>query len=264
MSIVWFDQKAPADEIGGKGLRLCQLAQAGLPVPRGFCITVNGMDCIRLCDIEAALDRLGAKSVAVRSSAPGEDGMIASFAGIYVSRLNISCSKDVADALAEIRASASSPAARAYRQKRGITGVARMAAIVQEFVTPDASGVLFMNDPVEGSPRMVVEGSWGLGEAVVAGRVTPDRWIFSEQGDLISTVISEKDVAIVPFEHGIREVQLDSSRSKLPCLDELSLRQLFELAAACEELFGGPQDIEWAAASRLWLLQSRPITTRRS
>lgn len=216
---------------------------------------------MKLQDIESALNRLGATSVAVRSSAVEEDGIAASFAGVYLTRLNIASPSDVADALVEIRNSASSPAAAAYRRKRGLSGRPRMAAIVQTFLSPDASGVLFMKDPIDGARRIVVEGAWGLGEAVVSGRVTPDRWVLSQQGDVISSTIATKDIAIVPHKIGIREVGLDPLRRTLPCLSSSALRELCKLAACCGNLFGVPQDIEWASASgAMWLLQSRPIT----
>lgn len=261
MKIVRFDEQANADQIGGKGFRLCRLTQAALPVPRGFCVTVQGMETVTPADIREALVQLGSKSVAVRSSAVEEDSGSASFAGIYTSRLNLCLVEEIVDALHEIRRSASSPAAAAYRLKRGITAEPRMAAVVQEFLNPDASGVLFMTDPLEGTRRIVVEGAWGIGESVVGGRVTPDRWVLSPHGNLISRTISDKDVATVADQNGITEIEVDSCRRRRLCLEEDSLGDLFELAVACENLFGGPQDIEWALAlNRIWLLQSRPIT----
>jgi len=261
MKIVWFDQQATAEEIGGKGFSLCRLTQAALPVPPGFCITVYGMDHISARDIEAALIRLGSGPVAVRSSAVGEDTATASFAGIYPSRLNIATPEGVVEALEEIRRSAFGAAAVAYCRKRWISEPPGMAAVVQESLIPDASGVLFMKDPLEGSRRIVIEGSWGLGEAVVAGRVTPDRWVLSPKGELLSSRISDKDVAVIPNGSGTTEVEVESARRKLPCLNGNSLQRLVELAIACEQLFSAPQDIEWATAlSRVWLLQSRPIT----
>src|SRR5262245_31505467 len=116
-----FDQRAYADEIGGKGFGLCRLAQAALPVPRGFCVTVSGMETLTPVDIEAALAQMGSKSVAVRSSAIEEDSCIASFAGIYVSRLNLSSVEEIVDALHEIRRSATTTAAGAYRPTHGST-----------------------------------------------------------------------------------------------------------------------------------------------
>ena len=261
MKTVWFDEEAQPDEIGGKAFRLCRLVRAGLPVPRGFCISASGLHGITTADIQPMVFRLGAKAVAVRSSAVEEDDEHASFAGIYVSRLNVSGIGAIVDALVEIRKSTESSAATAYRHRLGITKAAKMAAIVQEFLCPVASGVLFMRDPIGGACRIVVEGSWGLGEAVVGGRVTPDRWVLSLEGDLISTTISDKDVAIVAQQSGTTEVEVESCRRKRPCLAEKSLRELCEMATACEQVLGGPQDIEWATSlDQVWILQSRPIT----
>jgi pyruvate,water dikinase len=263
MSIVWFDQNADALRIGGKGFRLCSLAQAGLPVPCGFCVPVESVNCVNVDEINDALRKLDARAVAVRSSAVEEDALAASFAGVYVTRLNVSEPEAVKQALIDIRQSAFAPAAMAYRRKRGIDGSPQMGAVIQQFVMPDASGVLFLRDPVDNSERIIVEGSWGLGESVVEGTVTPDRWVLSPQGAVISSEISDKDVAVVAADTGTKVVEVDPARRKIPCLDIASVHELVSLARACEELFGSPQDVEWAIASnRIWLLQSRPITCR--
>ncbi len=261
MSFVWFDREADAGKIGGKGFRLCRLARAGFPVPAGFCVPVESMSGVSEDEIRIALDRLNAKTVAVRSSAAEEDAAVASFAGVYLTRLNVKSAAAVHQALKDIRESAFTPAASAYRQKCGINGSPRMAAVVQEFLMPDVSGVLFLRDPVDKSERIVIEASWGLGEAVVAGWVTPDRWVLSLRGDVISAETSDKDIAVVAAETGTQTIEVDAARRKLPCLGPASLRELVELARACERVFGRPQDIEWAIDShQVWLLQSRPIT----
>jgi pyruvate,water dikinase len=263
MSVVWFDQHAGPNEIGGKGFRLCRLAQAGFPVPPGFCVTVDGIQSLSLDEIRTALARLDAKAVAVRSSAVEEDAIRASFAGVYATCLNVRTPEDVERALRDIHQSAFTPAALAYRQRQGIHADPRMGAVVQTFVMPDASGVLFLRDPVDNSERIIVEGSWGLGESVVEGMVTPDRWVLSAFGSVISCEVSDKDVAVVAADTGTEVVDVDPARRRIPCLDTASIYELVNLARACEKLFGSPQDVEWAVASnRIWLLQSRPITCR--
>jgi pyruvate,water dikinase len=263
MKIVWFDQDVESRRIGGKGFRLCRLAQAGFPVPPGFCVPVEDMNDVTAGDIECALQRLAVKAVAVRSSAVEEDTAAASFAGVYLTRLNVNTPQAVLDALKDIRESAFSPAAQAYRQKRGIDGVPQMAAVIQQFLMPDVSGVLFLRDPLDNSERIIIEGSWGLGESVVAGTVTPDRWVLSHEGTILTSEISDKDVAVVAADTGTKTTEVDPGRRKIPCIDHGAIRELVDLARACEDLFGSPQDIEWAIASnRIWLLQSRPITCR--
>lgn len=263
MSIVWFDQDARDQNIGGKGSRLCRLVQAGFPVPPGFCVSIESMNGLNPEDIATAIERLDAKAVAVRSSAMEEDGILSSFAGVYLSRLNVKTAEAVKQALTDIRESAFAPAALAYRRKRGICSAPQMAAVVQEFVMPEASGVLFLRDPVDHSEKIVLEASWGLGEAVVAGVVTPDRWVLSREGDVISSTISKKDTAVVAADTGTTVTEVDPRLRGIPCVDDACVRELVELARSCEKLFGRPQDIEWAIASdRIWLLQSRPITCR--
>jgi phosphoenolpyruvate synthase/pyruvate phosphate dikinase len=257
MTTVWLDEHADAGAVGAKAHALSRILQARLPAPRGFCITVEGLAALSVREIEAALSRLGTQTVAVRSSAVEEDAADASYAGIYVTTLNVSGTGRVMQALQGIRESASSPAAHAYCRKRGIDRPAQMAAIVQAFVPAEVSGVFFMSDPI------VVEASWGLGEAVVGGMVNPDRWLLSSDGSVLSSRISNKDIAIVPDDAGTKTVEVDPIRRKLPCLSAELLRSLYELAQSCSVLFGSPQDIEWAIASnKVWLLQSRPITAR--
>src|SRR5439155_23233721 len=126
--------------------------------------------------------------------------------------------------------------------------------------------VLFSRGPFAATRRTVVEACWGLGWGVVECLVRPDRWILSADGTLISSHIAGKDTAVVPGDReGTRQMPVDPSRRRRPCLETESLRRLSQLAIACERLFGGAQDIEWAVSgNRVWLLQSRPITSANS
>ena len=110
----------------------------------------------------------------------------------------------------------------------------------------------------------MVEASWGLGEAVVGGLVTPDRYVIARTGELLERQLGHKDVAMVADDHGgTTELALnDLARVQEACLDEKALVRLAELGAACERLFGAGQDIEWAlSSSTLYLLQCRHVTT---
>jgi pyruvate,water dikinase len=122
-----------------------------------------------------------------------------------------------------------------------------------------------MRDPRTAAGHFVAEACWGLGPGVVEGLVRPDRWIISADGELVSSHIADKDIAIVPGPYeGARQTPVAPSCRRRPCVSLESLRQLSRLAAACETLFGAPQDIEWAIWNdRVWLLQSRPITASR-
>src|SRR5947207_107402 len=115
MTIVWFGEDADAGAIGHKAYSLSRLSKALLPVPQGYCITVEGLTALPRIEIEAALSKLGSKTVAVRSSAVGEDSIDASYAGIYATRVNVAGIESVLQALREVRESASAAAANAYR-----------------------------------------------------------------------------------------------------------------------------------------------------
>ena len=263
--VTFFGEAAEADRVGGKGASLSRLVAAGLPVPPGFCVPVDLLSAIGAgnpsADVDAAVERLGAAAVAVRSSAVGEDGTDASFAGIHLSVLNVPRT-GVPSALGRVRESACTPAAMAYRARRGLEGAPRIAAVVQAMLVPDVSGVLFTRDPVTKADRFVVEASWGLGEAIVSGAVTPDHWELARSGDLVSSRIGDKDVAIVAEGEGTVEIEVEPARRGVPTLDASQLGALCDLARACERIFGSPQDIEFAwAAGQAWLLQSRPVTT---
>lgn len=263
--IIWLGQDALPARVGGKAAALGLLARARFPVPAGFCVTVEAMSKLesqQVADaIGSALAELGASAVAVRSSAVGEDGVTASFAGAHLSRLNVRSPAAVVRALQEVRASATSPAALAYRARHALGGQPCMAALVQTMVDAEASGVLFTRDPLSGGKQFVVEGSFGLGEAVVSGAVTPDRFVLSPDGELVEERISEKEIVTVPVEEGTTTVRLGAARARRPCIDLATLRLLIQLGERCEEILESPQDVEWAVTEgTVWILQSRPIT----
>jgi pyruvate,water dikinase len=220
------------------------------------------MDDLEGSHLSRALSQLGTSAFAVRSSAIQEDNDHDSFAGILISQLNIKTMAGVLSAIQDIRRSTLAPAAAGYSLRRNVASLVRIAAIVQSFVPAEASGVLFMRDPLSGADQVVVEASWGLGPGTVEGLVRPDRWVISSDTRVISAHIADKDVAVVPSENGgTTQVPVDAARRRRPCLSSESLDQLLRLAVECERLFGGPQDIEWATSEdRVWLLQSRPIT----
>ena len=103
MNIVRLGENTTPDIVGGKGYGLCELFRAGLPVPSGFCVTTEGMDMVNLPELQNHLTELGADTFAVRSSATQEDAKTTSFAGMYLSRLNVATTPGVLSALHEIR-----------------------------------------------------------------------------------------------------------------------------------------------------------------
>lgn len=260
--IIGFDQETSIEDAGCKAHNLSLMWRAGLPVPRGFSVTWDGIESLGIAELTPFLAQLGNETFSVRSSAIQEDAHSASFAGILVSRLNITKPEGVLAALGDIRKSAVAPAALGYSRQRDVGSSIRVAAVVQAFITAEASGVLFMRDPLTGARDIIVEGCWGLGPGMVEGLVRPDRWIISNAGKVISSHIADKDIAVVPSNHGgTTQMPVDPACRRRPSVSLESLEELSRLALACERLFGSPQDIEWAIYdNRVWLLQSRPIT----
>jgi pyruvate,water dikinase len=216
--------------------------------------------------IQEALANLSPDRVAVRSSAFEEDSPEYSFAGLFDTFLGIQGIPAVFDAVKACWASLWSIRAHDYRARKGLPhAAASMAVIIQAQVAAEVSGVVFTSDPIHGrSDRLVIEASWGLGEAIVQGKVTPDRIVLSKNDRrILSKEVSAKHTAVLLAEGGgIREEPVASSRAHAPCLDEATARAIADLALQSENAFGAPQDLEWAlAGGTISVLQSRPITT---
>jgi pyruvate,water dikinase len=253
---------------GGKAAQLGAALRAGLPVPPGFALAHEHVDILALGGaasapghIVDAFASLGGP-VAVRSSAIGEDGASASFAGQHATVLGVTCGRTLLAAIKKVRESAHAPSAIAYRKRLGLDGAARMGIVVQRLVDAEKAGVLFTKNPVTGADERVIEAAWGLGEIVVAGLVTPDRYRIARDGKILERVAGEKDIAIRRHpDGGTHETEVDPDRAAALCLDDAELAELHRLALRCEEHAKAPQDIEWAfAGSTLYLLQRRAIT----
>ena len=271
--ILPFDAVTDADalRVGGKGLSLGKTANAGLPVPPGFVVTAEAYrrlhaggirgDAAFASALADAYQKLGGGPVAVRSSATAEDGAEFSFAGQQETILGIVGIDSVIDAVERCWKSLHTERAVAYRRLKGIPddGMA-MAVVVQQLVPADVAGVLFTRDPQDPTGNtMAVEASWGLGEVVVSGRVTPDRFrIDRTSGAAVEKHAGRKTVRITATgEEPVPEPQIAAL-----CLGDTELSQLADLGRKVEAFYGDPRDIEWAIANgTVFLLQARPITT---
>lgn len=214
--------------------------------------------------ISAALQRLEATTVAVRSSACAEDGDTASYAGQQETYLNVSGADQVLDKVVKCWGSFFAERALFYRRLKGSLTDLGMAVVVQRQLDPDKAGVMFTIDPVRHRrDQMMLEAAWGLGEAVVSGIVIPDHYIVGRDGSLKRSHVAKQTVKIVRRQDGgTEEVELDDETASAQVLDEDEITALAELGRQVEEVFGAPQDVEWAIeAGKLYLLQSRPITT---
>jgi pyruvate,water dikinase len=261
---------ADATRTGGKGHSLGRTAAAGLPVPPGFVVTTDAYRRLHAAGVRSdpvfvtrfaeQLRALGDGPVAVRSSATGEDGSEASFAGQQETILGVRGLDAVLAAVERCWASLHTARAKAYRARQGVdeAGLA-MAVVVQELVPADAAGVLFTRDPLDATGRrMLAEASWGLGEVVVSGRVTPDRFhLDHETGVVLDRQLGAKDVRAT----AAGEEPVPAADRARFCLGDSELSRLADLGRRVEAFYGEPRDIEWAVAGgRVYLLQARPIT----
>ena len=218
-------------------------------------------------EIRAAYDALpGRPAVAVRSSANAEDLPGLSFAGQQETFLNVRGADAVLQAVKDCWASLWTTQAISYRHQNGIDpDTVAMAVVVQIMVPSEVSGILFTANPATGERgEMIVNASFGLGEAVVGGQVTPDTYVV-DRGTLAAkeTLIGPKEQQIVADgDLGVRLEDVAEDARQRASLSEDMLTRLAETALGIEGLFDGvPQDIEWAFSDgRLHVLQSRPIT----
>jgi phosphohistidine swiveling domain-containing protein len=203
-------------------------------------------------------------AVAVRSSATMEDLPGASFAGQQATSLNVRGEDELFEAVRRCWASLWSARAIAYRERQGFDhDRAAIAVVVQRLIPAEVSGILFTANPVSGArDEVVVNAVRGLGEAVVGGLATPDSFTL----DRTTLAVRERktglqEVETVLAEHGTTERPLEPERATQPTLEDAQLARLAQIGIDIEELFGTPQDIEWAYVDgRIWVLQARPIT----
>ncbi|MFD3744090.1 PEP/pyruvate-binding domain-containing protein [Nocardia sp. NPDC058633] len=238
LTTIEFDQVVD-DSYGGKAAGLAELRRLGLAVPAGFVIadasTRGGIDAAaqRFSELAAA----GATSVAVRSSAVGEDGDDQSFAGQYDTVLNVDSVDGFAEAVDKCVASVHSRRVASYSE----TSTATMHLVVQQMVDARAAGVVFTADPTTGRrDLLVIDAIAGLGEALVDGTASPDHIVLDARGD---TAVHEVGATPVLSQEEIAAVRADALRAA--------------------QHWGRPMDLEWAIdrSGTLWWLQARPITT---
>lgn len=251
---------------GGKASQLARAVRAGLAVPPGVALAWPLVDAVATGQRDAVEGLAAAASlgafVAVRSSAVGEDSETTSFAGQHLSLLHVPLD-GLAEAVTEVRRSVHGEGARAYRERVGVVGAPRAGVVIQRMVDADVAGVAFWPNPVSRADEIVIECAWGLGEAVAGGLVVPDLVRLTSQGQVLERRAGVKDLVVAPATGGgTVQRAVAAARATSWCLDPGALTALCELTRACRDLFGGPQDLEWAVAERrVWLLQRRAVTT---
>ncbi len=214
--------------------------------------------------VTAAVARLGESAgYAVRSSATAEDLPTTSFAGLQETYLNVVGPQAVLAAVRRCWASLFTERAIVYRARQGLDHRrVRMAVVVQRMVYPEVSGVLFTADPVTGNRRVsTVDATFGLGEALVSGLVTPDGFTVRDDRVVSGTRGTQQFAIEAVPDGGTRRVAVDPVRQARPALTDAQVLALVRLGRRIEAHFGRPQDVEWClAGGRFQVVQSRPIT----
>ena len=263
------------ESVGGKASGFAVLAAAGLDFPDGFVLTAEAHRHARglgwragepipettSAAVNEGLAFVPGEVFVVRSSAVAEDGVAASFAGQFETIVGVS-RVEVAAAVAECWGSAENGRALAYLAAED--NEQAMAVIVQPLVEADVSGVVVTVDPLTGDEgTLLVNASFGLGEAVVSGLVTPDEYrIARADARVVAATIAAKELEIVRASEGpLEERVLPVERSTARALDDQQLHALWQGALAAEAALGRPADLEFAFAGGLlhWL-QCRPLT----
>ncbi|HOX40594.1 MAG TPA: phosphoenolpyruvate synthase, partial [bacterium] len=217
-------------------------------------------------EIEESYKKLGGFPVAVRSSATAEDLPEASFAGQQATYLNMTKAADVVHAVQQCYASLFEARAIYYRiiQKYDHMKVG-LSVPVQNMVNADHAGILFTVDPVsENADYVVIEAGHGLGEAVVLGAITPDRYVVNKKTlDIVSKEIHEQKWQIVEKHgKGDKHIAVPKSLQKAQKISDDQILKLAEIGLKIEKHYGKPQDTEWAIENgAVYFVQSRPITT---
>lgn len=253
---------------GSKAVGLGDAVRQGLQVPPGVALSGDLVEAIASGD-DAAIEKVSkaiaplSAPFAVRSSAVDEDGIAASFAGQHLTVLNVHSVADVPGAIREVWWSANSDSAISYRQRVGLFTRPSVGVVVQSLLNPNVAGVMFTEHPVTGADERLIEASWGLGEAVVAGLVVPDHFRLDRAGQVLERKAGRKHIAIRSLPNGgTFEYQVAPAQVGQLCLDDSKLAALSELALRCEKVYGPRRDIEWAFHDEaLYLLQCRAVTT---
>jgi len=243
------DQSLKAEQVGQKAATLSDLKRAGYPITEGWAVA-KGADLQPILD---TLEPTKDEPLIVRSSAVGEDQLGASAAGQYETIANVTSRDQLRQAIDQCFASYDAPAAVRYRQDRGLEDSA-MAALIQRQVSGRFSGVAFSRDPVTQQPGTVlVEGLPGGADQVVSGEATPEQY-------RVTVRSADLEVQSTP---GELPESVDLPVEGTGAVPQRVVQQVAYLARQVEHHYHGiPQDIEWTDdGDRLWLLQSRPITT---
>lgn len=201
--------------------------------------------------------------LAVRSSATAEDLEDASFAGQQESFLNITTYESLIHSIKCCFSSLWGRRAFEYREAKYYNHMkVSIAVVVQKMVNSEISGVMFTANPVSGKEEIVIDASYGLGEAIVSGQVTPDNYTLSADGKIQYYNIGSKEIKIIYSDDGTKKVATTENDRAKRCLDDCDLQKLWKQADKISKLYHDAMDIEWAKENgKFYILQARKITT---
>lgn len=278
--------------VGAKAKNLSILMNHQLPVPDGFVVTMKALarsleanqlelekteqwpkrlpqleipDEVQ-AEIKAEFEQLlqSYAAVAVRSSSSAEDMEGASFAGQYESYLNVTAFDELLAKIKACWASMFTEQALHYLDQMQITfREISMGVAIQGLVYADVSGVMFSANPLTKNPHdIVINASYGLGESIVSGIVTPDLYIVRKDTDEIKKELGLKEAKITADHQGTTKMETTEEERNRYCLSDQNVRKLAQLAKQVEKIYAQPVDIEFALqGGKIYLLQARPITT---
>ena len=280
MNILWLGEQQSNNSslVGSKAATLSSLF-SNYNVPLGFIIpknyflesTVNHGKITKHKHVSNAYKKLCSLvdtktlGVAIRSSSLDEDGSSNSFAGQHDTFLNIKGESNVLKAIIECSISASTLRASEYRKRLDIeSDNSQIPVIVQQMIPSEVSGVAFSSNPITKKDNEIfISTSWGLGESIVDGIVTPDNYIVDKDDKSIKmSQVNRKDIMIIPSEHGTVESKVSSDMQDQSSVSEDQIIEISDLLIKLENQMKQAVDVEFGYHhGRLYLLQCRPITT---
>lgn len=280
--------------IGSKAWNLSAMLREGFPVPAGFVLTSSAfqqflrandllahrhladfVDVFMRAAIPAAiveelqsyytsLHQNEIYAVAVRSSSALEDLTSASFAGQYETFLNVRSFNELLLSIKRCWFSFFSPLVQEYASHQHISlDSLNMGILVQGMIAADVSGVIFSKNPVTNNEQeIMINASYGLGEGVVSGLVTPDLFLLDKKSGHVTRELGLKEVKVVPSDSGIETIETNVEEQEAFCMSDEEITAIGQLTRQVERYYSKPVDIEFAVANRqLFVLQVRPITT---
>ncbi|RKN81973.1 PEP/pyruvate-binding domain-containing protein [Paenibacillus ginsengarvi] len=278
--IISLSDASAEDAVGSKAYTLALLLQSHFPVPKGFVIAAQAFQRAVQHDPDPALRMFPealchaimeayrtfvTPPVVVRSSCSAEDSKSASFAGQYETILHVT-EDNLLESIQRCWLSCNQDHVRTYMAQRYSAGrqTAALSVIVQELIDADGAGVLFSKNPVTGNEdEVVINSSFGLGEAVASGLVTPDFHILSKRRkEIVARELGDKTSKVILGGSGTRVVETTPAEQTDYSLRDEQLHELLGMAIAIETCLGYPVDIEFAYRSgQLYILQARRIST---